>query len=56
MTVVLGAWIGAVACLGMLGVLAVIAQLSANETPDFVYLVGVGLAVAAWIFLSKAGF
>lgn len=56
MTVVMGAWIGAIVCLVMLGVLAVISQVSDNETPEFVYLVGVALGIAAWIFLTKAGF
>ena len=56
MTITLLAGVGAIACLVLLAVLAVISQVSKNETPEFVYLVGFALAVAAWIMLSKAGF
>lgn len=55
MTIPLLAGIGAVACLVLLAVLAVISQVSAKETPEFVYLVGFALAIAAWLMLSKAG-
>ena len=56
MTITLLAGIGALLALVLLAVLAIISQVSTNETPEFVYLVGLALAVAAWIMLSKAGF
>ena len=56
MTITLLAGIGALVCLVMLGALAVISQLSSHAIPDFVYLVGLALAVVVWIMLSKAGF
>lgn len=55
MTITLLAGIGALLALVLLAVLAIISQVSESETPLFVYLVGIALAVAAWSLLSRAG-